>query len=64
MVNGRWRFFASGFPRPLPGVPPSRNLNGISFAVATMTGFVARAMEALEDTSFDNVCNRLAGEPQ
>jgi hypothetical protein len=36
-------FRASGFPRPIPGVPPDRNLSGISFAVANMTGFVARA---------------------
>jgi len=36
-------FYASGYPRPVPGVPPERNLNGISFAVANMTGFVIRA---------------------
>jgi hypothetical protein len=36
-------FFASGHPRPIPGLPPDRNLNGISFAVANMTGFAARA---------------------
>jgi hypothetical protein len=28
-------------------VPPTRNLYGISFAVANMTGFVARACEVL-----------------
>jgi hypothetical protein len=38
-------FYASGYPRPLPGVPPERNLNGISFAVANMAGFMARACE-------------------
>jgi subtilisin family serine protease len=38
-------FRASGFPREIPGVPPARNLNGISFAVANMTGFVVRALE-------------------
>jgi subtilisin family serine protease len=38
-------FFASGFPRSLPGVQPTRNLNGISFAVANMTAFVARLRE-------------------
>ena len=43
---GRPLFFASGYPRAIPGVPPDRNLNGISFAVANMTGFVARASEA------------------
>ena len=35
----------SGFPRPIPGVPPERNLNGISFAVANATGFIARILE-------------------
>jgi len=33
---------ASGFPRPIPGVPPERNLNGISFAVANASGVLAR----------------------
>lgn len=35
---------ASGYPRPVPGVPPSRNLKGVSFAVANATGLIARAM--------------------
>lgn len=35
---------ASGYPRPIPGVPPERNLKGISFAVANVTGVLARAM--------------------
>lgn len=35
-------FAASGYPRPIPGVPPERNLQGISFAVANLTGFAAR----------------------
>ena len=48
--RGRFRhrggvFLASPYPRPIPGVPPERNLNGVSFAVANMTGFVARALE-------------------
>jgi subtilisin family serine protease len=38
-------YYASGFPRPIPGVSPARNLQGISFAVANMTGFIARALE-------------------
>jgi hypothetical protein len=37
-------YFASPYPRPIPGVPESRNLQGISFAVANMTGLAARAM--------------------
>ena len=35
----------SPYPRPIPGVPPERNLNGISFAVANMTGFLALALD-------------------
>jgi len=45
-VDGTTVFRASGYPRPIPGVPPDRNLHGISFAVANMTGFVARARAA------------------
>ncbi len=39
------RLFASGYPRPIPGVPPRRNLHGPSFAVANLTGFAARARQ-------------------
>ena len=38
-------FLASGYPRPAPGIPKERNLQGISFAVANMSGFAARALE-------------------
>jgi hypothetical protein len=38
-------FLASPYPRPIPGVPPERNLHGVSFAVANMTGLVACALE-------------------
>jgi len=38
-------FLASPYPRPIPGVPPERNLHGVSFAVANMTGFVARTLQ-------------------
>jgi hypothetical protein len=44
MRNGRPIFRASGFPRSIPGVPREKNLSGISFAVANMTGLVAREM--------------------
>jgi subtilisin family serine protease len=47
-VDGVLVFRASGYPRPIPGVPPDRNLHGISFAVANVTGFVARARAAHE----------------
>ncbi len=39
-------YLASPFPRPIPGVPPERNLHGVSFAVANMTGFVVLALES------------------
>jgi len=39
------RAVASGFARPIPGVPPERNLNGVSFAVANVTGTLARLVE-------------------
>ncbi|MFN8059226.1 MAG: S8 family serine peptidase [Vicinamibacterales bacterium] len=32
---------ASGYPRPIPGVPPERNLKGISFASANVSGLLA-----------------------
>lgn len=37
-------FYASPYPRPIPGVPVERNLQGASFAVANMTGLVARCL--------------------
>ena len=37
-------FRTSGFARPIPGVDPRRNLHGVSFAVANMTGFIAQAL--------------------
>ena len=39
-------FRASGYPRPIPGVPPERNVKGLSFAVANVTGVVARLLAA------------------
>lgn len=39
-------FRASGFPRPIPGVLPERNLKGLSFAVANVTGLVAASLVA------------------
>jgi hypothetical protein len=38
-------FHASPYPRPIPGVPVARNLQGASFAVANMTGLVARVLK-------------------
>jgi subtilisin family serine protease len=58
-VNGVTVFRASGYPREIPGVPPERNLNGISFAVANMTGFVARARQNARDASIDAIVRAL-----
>jgi hypothetical protein len=48
-------FFASGYPRSLPGMSRERNLHGISFAVANMCGFVIHACAAAETQSFDAI---------
>ncbi|PYV42462.1 MAG: hypothetical protein DMG09_02495 [Acidobacteria bacterium] len=53
-------FRASGYPRPIPGVPAERNLRGISFAVANMTGFCARALEAYPEADLDELIDLLA----
>jgi subtilisin family serine protease len=44
-------FIASAYPREIPGVSRERNMSGISFAVANMTGFVARAREFAPEVS-------------
>ena len=46
------KYFASPYPRPIPGVPESRNLQGISFAVANMTGLAARALISSPEEPF------------
>jgi subtilisin family serine protease len=42
-------FRASGYPRPIPGVSPERNVKGLSFAVANVTGIVARLLADEDD---------------
>ena len=37
-------FRTCGYPRPIPGIDPERNLKGLSFAVANVTGVAAQAM--------------------
>src|SRR5262249_27762666 len=44
-IEGRTVVLASPYPREIPGVPRDRNLNGVSFAVANASAFVARAVE-------------------
>ena len=42
--DGEVVFRTCGYPRPIPGVSPERNLKGLSFAVANMTGIAAGVM--------------------
>lgn len=44
VIDGREVFFACGYPRPIPGIPPEHNLRGMSFAVANVAGFIAQAL--------------------
>ena len=37
--------FASGYPRPIPGSSPARNLKGVSFSAANVTGILAGVMQ-------------------
>ncbi len=50
-ADGVTTFHASGYPRPIPGVPAERNLKGISFAVANTTGLLARLLEGHPEAS-------------
>jgi hypothetical protein len=61
-AEGQQHFAASGFPRSLPGMAPRRNLHGVSFAVANMTGFVARACERRRSRCFSEIFEMLATE--
>lgn len=40
-VDGAAVCYASGYPRPVPGVSAQRNLSGVSFAVGNVTGHLA-----------------------
>ena len=44
-VRQLFHVVTNSYPRPIPGVPPERNLNGISFAVANATGALAARLE-------------------
>jgi hypothetical protein len=47
--EGRQRVRASGYPRPIPGVPAERNVKGHSFAVANATGLLALSLDRTRD---------------
>ena len=61
---GEMKLYASGYPRSLPGVPRKRNLSGISFAVANMSGLIARACEGLADRSISTLREALIAEAE
>jgi subtilisin family serine protease len=44
-IGGGQHYAAAGYPRDIPGVPLRHNLQGISFAVANVTGFLAAKAE-------------------
>ncbi len=54
-ADSRPLFFASGYPRSIPGAPPERNLMGVSFAVANLTGFVTRVKQAFLNASSSEI---------
>jgi len=62
IIHGNPVFAASPYPRNLPGVPRELNLNGISFAVASMAGFVALAREKYADYSVGSLIKSLADQ--
>ena len=53
---GRGVVAAAPYPRPIPGVPREHNLSGISFAVANVTGMLARVLEGREGAATREVC--------
>jgi len=56
----RKRFLASGYPRPIAGVPVAANLKGISFAVANVSGLVACLCEARPHATTDDIAALLS----
>ena len=58
--DGRTVARASPHPRPIPGVPQERNVQGVSFAVANVTGLLALALEGLSLRSIDELIKALA----
>ena len=59
-VLGPMRFAASPYPREIPGVSREKNLQGISFAVANVTGLLAASWEVLAAPDALSACCVLA----
>jgi hypothetical protein len=55
-------FFGAGYPRAIPGLKEEQNLQGDSFAVAHIAGFVARAREAYPSKSVPELQKRMIEE--
>lgn len=59
--DGGVRLSASGYPRPIPGVPVEQNVSGISFAVANATGFLALLLEGASDRGMPALVRAIPG---
>ena len=57
--RGVLRLAASGYARPIPGVPPDRNLRGASLAVANATGLLAVVAEGAAPRSSRQLVDRM-----
>ena len=55
------RLAASGYPRPIPGIPPERNFSGLSFAVANATGLLALMLHQQSAQTIASFASRLQG---
>ena len=53
------RLSASGYPRPIPGIPVERNFSGLSFAVANATGLLAQMFEDQATQTFMSLAQGL-----
>ena len=62
-IDGRPALATSPYPRDIPGVPRERNVNGVSFAVANASAFVARARESSARLDIDGVFTVLRAAP-
>lgn len=57
-------FAASPYPREIPGVDRERNLSGISFAVANLTGIIARDWHRFSGLGAEQVARGLGTPPE
>lgn len=55
---------ASGYPRPLPGLPQERNLQGVSFAVANACGHVVNACAGVKHRTAGSILDRITAQAE